>query len=307
MILQKTIIRPFVFSGNGLHTGLFAQVKVSPAPENHGIVFCRTDLNNTLIPAKSKYVTNTNRSTTLSKDNADVITVEHLLSALYAVGIENALIEIDNIELPILDGSSSFFIRQLTPDNILELQQAKNFQKINDVIEWVDAETGAEYILLPHEDFSVTCLIDFPSKLIKHQYAVLNHLNEYNNEVAKAKTFCFLHEIEYLYNKGLIKGGNLTNALVFSESAISLERINWLANTFHQQANSIPEMGILNPLFQTYDNEAARHKILDVIGDIALTQTYFDGKLICYKPGHTSNVKFAQYLVNKFASNPISV
>jgi len=300
VILQKTIVKSFSFSGNGLHTGEFSTVTVHPAPENHGIVFCRTDLGRVMIPAQSKYVTNTNRSTTLTNELVDVITVEHLLSALYAKGIDNVLIEIDNLELPILDGSCSLFIKNLSDDNIIELNEPKRFQKIPDVIEWTDAETGAEYILLPHEDFSVTCLIDFPSKLIKHQYAVMNHWSEYTTEIANAKTFCFLHEIEFLYNKGLIKGGNLTNALVFSESAISNEKANWLAKTFHQQANSIPDMGVLNPLFQSYDNEAARHKILDVIGDLALTQTYFDGKLICYKPGHTSNVKFAQFLVDKY-------
>jgi UDP-3-O-[3-hydroxymyristoyl] N-acetylglucosamine deacetylase/3-hydroxyacyl-[acyl-carrier-protein] dehydratase len=175
---------------------------------------------------------------------------------------------------------------------------------IHDVIEWKDVQTGAEYIFLPHEDFSVTCLIDFPSKIIKHQYAVMNDVSEYALGIAPAKTFCFLHEIEYLYNNGLIKGGNLNNALVFSEKMLSKEKAAWLSATFHQPANSIPEMGVLNPLYQTYDNEAARHKLLDVIGDLALTQTYFKGKLITYKPGHKSNCKFAQFLVENYIEIP---
>jgi UDP-3-O-[3-hydroxymyristoyl] N-acetylglucosamine deacetylase/3-hydroxyacyl-[acyl-carrier-protein] dehydratase len=182
----------------------------------------------------------------------------------------------------------------------LELNAHKKIFEIQEVIEWKDEEVGAEYIFLPHENFSVTCLIDFPSKMIKHQYAVLNDIKEYAAEIAPAKTFCFLHEIEFLYNNGLIKGGNLNNALVFSESALSKEKIQWLSTTFHQSANSIPEMGILNPLYQTYDNEAARHKLLDIIGDLALTQTYFKGKLIAYKPGHTSNSRFAQFLTEKY-------
>ena len=301
MSLQKTIVRPIQFSGVGLHTGLTANVTIKPAPENFGIQFCRTDINPTLyIPARSHNVSNTDRSTTIKKHDAEVITVEHLLSAFYALGVDNALVEIDNKEVPILDGSSKFYLDSLTEENIIELQQSKKRYVIHDVIEWKDEQTGAEYIFLPHEDFSVTCLIDFPSKMIKHQYAVLNDIREYAEEIGTAKTFCFLHEIEFLYNKGLIKGGNLNNALVFSESALSKEKIQWLAKTFHQSANSIPEMGILNPLYQTFDNEAARHKLLDVIGDLALTQTYFKGKLIAYKPGHTSNSKFAQFLSEKY-------
>ncbi len=301
MKLQKTIVQPIKFSGVGLHTGLTANVTIKPAPENFGIQFCRIDINPSLyIPARSIYVSNTNRSTTIKKQESEVITVEHLLSALYALGIENALVEIDNKEVPILDGSAKFYVDFITPDNTIELNKHNKYFTITDVIEWKDEQTGAEYIFLPHEEFSVTCLIDFPSKIIKHQYAVLNDLKEYVQEIANAKTFCFLHEIEFLYNNGLIKGGNLNNALVFSETALSKEKINWLAATFHQSANSIPEMGILNPLYQSYDNEAARHKILDVIGDLALTQTYFKGKLIAYKPGHTSNVKFAQFLMEKY-------
>lgn len=301
MKLQKTIVRPIQFSGVGLHTGLMANVTIKPAPENFGIQFCRVDINPTLyVPAKSRYVSNTNRSTTIKKHESEIITIEHLLSAFYALGIDNALVELDNKEIPILDGSSKFYVDSLTSDNTIELNSYNKYFNITDVIEWKDEQTGAEYIFLPHEEFSVTCLIDFPSKIIKHQYAVLNDLDEYAQEIANAKTFCFLHEIEFLYNNGLIKGGNLFNALVFSETTLSKEKINWLATTFHQSANSIPEMGILNPLYQSYDNEAARHKILDVIGDLALTQTYFKGKLIAYKPGHTSNVKFAQYLLEKY-------
>ncbi|MFN8259922.1 MAG: UDP-3-O-acyl-N-acetylglucosamine deacetylase [Chitinophagales bacterium] len=301
MSLQKTIARPIQFSGVGLHTGLIANVTIKPAPENFGIQFCRTDINPTLfIPAKTGNVSNTNRSTTISRHNVEVITVEHLLSAFYALEIDNVLVEIDNKEVPILDGSSKFYIDSLREENIIELNQPRKRYIIQDVIEWKDEQTGAEYIFLPHEDFAVTCLIDFPSKMIKHQYAVLNDIRDYPEEIGTAKTFCFLHEIEFLYNNGLIKGGNLNNALVFSESALTKEKIQWLATTFHQSANSIPEMGILNPLYQTFDNEAARHKLLDVIGDLALTQTYFKGKLIAYKPGHTSNCKFAQFLVEKY-------
>lgn len=301
MNLQKTIIRPIHFSGVGLHTGLMANVTIKPAPDNFGIQFCRTDINPTyFVSAKISNVSNTNRSTTIKSQSSEIITVEHLLSAFYALGIDNALVEIDNKEVPILDGSARFYADQLTAENVIELTQPKKTYIIHDVIEWKDEQTGAEYIFLPHEEFSVTCLIDFPSKIIKHQYAVLNDISEYSQEIATAKTFCFLHEIEYLYNNGLIKGGNLNNALVFSEAELSKEKINWLAETFHQSANSIPVMGILNPLYQSFDNEAARHKILDVIGDLALTQTYFKGKLIAYKPGHTSNTRFSNFLMQNY-------
>ena len=305
MELQHTLIRPVQFSGIGLHTGLMANVVIKPAPDNFGIQFCRTDIDPTLfIPAKASNVSNTNRSTTLKNQNIEVITVEHLLSAFYAIGITNALVEIDNKEIPILDGSANFYVHNFSTANKIELSLPRKTITIHDVIDWKDVQTGAEYIFLPHDDFSVTCLIDFPSKMIKHQYAVLNDIGEYALEIAPAKTFCFLHEIEYLYNNGLIKGGNLNNALVFSEKELSKEKTEWLSTTFHQPANSIPEMGILNPLHQTYDNEAARHKLLDVIGDLALTQTYFKGKLIAYKPGHTSNCKFAQFLVENYIDVP---
>lgn len=302
MSLQQTIIKPIQLSGVGLHTGLVANVKINPAPDNFGIQFCRTDIDPTIyIEAKSANVSKTNRSTTIKNNQIEVITIEHLLSAFYAIGIDNALVEIDNKEVPILDGSARFYIENLA-NNSIELRLPKKEYIIHDVIEWKDEQTDSEYIFLPHENFSVTCLIDFPSKIIKHQYAVLNEIEDYIEEIGKAKTFCFLHEIEFLYNNGLIKGGNLNNALVFSETTISQEKIKWLADTFHQSANSIPDMGILNPLYQTFDNEAARHKLLDVIGDLALTQTYFQGKLIAYKPGHTSNCKFANYLVENYLS-----
>ncbi|HNA39363.1 MAG TPA: UDP-3-O-acyl-N-acetylglucosamine deacetylase [Chitinophagales bacterium] len=303
MKIQKTITQPIRFSGVGLHTGLMANVVIKAAPENFGIQFCRIDFDPTLyIPAIAANVSNTNRSTTITKYNISVITIEHLMSALYALGIDNALIEIDNKEVPILDGSAKFYIDNIKSENTIALHQYKKIYTIHDVIEWKDEQQGAEYIFLPHDEFSVTCLIDFPSKMIKHQYAVLNDINDYANEIATAKTFCFLHEIEFLYANGLIKGGNLNNALVFSETSLSQEKIKWLASTFHQSANSIPEMGILNPLYQTFDNEAARHKLLDVIGDLALTQTYFKGKLIAYKPGHTSNCKFASYLMKNYVN-----
>lgn len=310
VLLQKTIIHPIAFSGVGLHTGVMSNVIIKPAPENFGIQFCRTDIDATLyIPAKISNVSCTNRSTTIQQHNIEIITIEHLMSAFFATGITNALVEIDNCEVPILDGSSKFYTEQFQ-DNCIALNKTANIIELQEVIEWKDEQTGAEYIFLPHDEFSVTCLIDFPSKLIKHQYAVLNNLDNYKTEISPAKTFCFLHEIEFLYKNGLIKGGSLNNALVFSESAISKEKINWLATTFHQSANSIPEMGILNPLYQTFDNEAARHKLLDVIGDLALTQIYFKGKLIAYKPGHTSNCKFAQYLIEQFidvaVENPVS-
>lgn len=300
MNVQKTIVRPIQFSGVGLHTGLTANVTIKPAPENFGIQFCRTDIDSTIsIRAHLSNVFNTNRSTTIKSDTIEIITVEHLLSAFYALGVDNALVLIDNKEMPILDGSAKFYIDKLLADNIIELNLPKKQYTIHEVVEWKDEQTGAEYIFLPHEEFAVTCLIDFPSKIIKHQYAVLNDINDYPKEIGIAKTFCFLHEIEYLYNNGLIKGGNLNNALVFSETELSKEKINWLATTFHQSVNSIPEMGILNPLYQSFDNEAARHKLLDIIGDLALTQTFLKGKLIAYKPGHTSNCKFAQFLVDK--------
>lgn len=301
MLQQKSLIKPIHFSGVGLHSGHQATVTLLPVAANSGIVFHRTDVNQK-IPCSPKHITNTNRSTTITYNNISIITIEHLLSALYSLEIDNVIIEVDNDEIPILDGSTKPIIDKINEVGTIELNVPKKEFVIKNYIEWKDDATDAEYMFMPHHEFSVTCLIDYPSKLIHNQFAVLNNLDEYYKEIAPAKTFCFLHEIDFLYNNGLIRGGNINNALIYSEIPLDKNKIKWIADTFNQPINSIPEKGILNPLYQSFDNEAARHKILDVIGDLALTQTYWRGKLICYKPGHASNVRFSNFLYEKIIS-----
>jgi UDP-3-O-[3-hydroxymyristoyl] N-acetylglucosamine deacetylase/3-hydroxyacyl-[acyl-carrier-protein] dehydratase len=297
-MLQKTISHTIEFSGKGLHTGNFCKVTLSPANENEGFVFLH---NQKKYPISVNAVFDTTRSTNLKFDNYIIYTIEHLLSALMALQIDNIQIEVEENEIPILDGSAKLFVEKILDIGIKQEKGIKKIYIAKDVIEWQDDETKSEYTLIPNEHFEATCLIDYNYKILGKQYATLSKWQDYSTEIAPAKTFCFLHEIEFLYQSGLIKGGDLTNALVFSENTIDNKKAKWLSETFNQPIFSIPEKGLLNPLYQTFDNEAARHKLLDLIGDLALFGMPIQGKLIVSKPGHTSNIRFVKYLLENFA------
>ncbi|HMW94413.1 MAG TPA: UDP-3-O-acyl-N-acetylglucosamine deacetylase, partial [Chitinophagaceae bacterium] len=216
--------------------------------------------------------------------------------AVVGLQIDNLILEIEGGEVPILDGSAKYFVDKIREVGIKEEAIHKSKFIVQKNIEWKDHETNAEYLLIPSSSFSITCMIDYHSKSLGKQYASLERWADYITEIAPAKTFCFLHEIEMLYKHGLIKGGNLNNALVFSEFNIEPEKAKWLTETFNQPIFSIPEKGVLNPIYQTFDNEAARHKILDLIGDLSLLGIALQGRLIVMKPGHTSNIRFSKYL-----------
>jgi UDP-3-O-[3-hydroxymyristoyl] N-acetylglucosamine deacetylase/3-hydroxyacyl-[acyl-carrier-protein] dehydratase len=297
MVFQKTIVKSIEIKGKGLHTGNACAVILHPADAHAGFIFLK---NNHTYKINTDAVFDTIRSTNLKFGDYAVYTIEHLLSAIAAMQIDNIAIEIEGNETPLLDGSAKFFVEKILDAGIKEEKAARNIFKVKSVIEWQDVLTKSEYTLIPHDGFAATCLIDYNSKILGKQYADLENWEDYVTEIAPAKTFCFLHEIEALYRNGLIKGGDLTNALVFSEHKIEPEKAKWLSQTFNQPVFSIPEKGLLNPLYQTFDNEAARHKLLDLIGDLALLGVAIQGKLYVSKPGHTSNIRFARYLKDNF-------
>lgn len=290
---QNTITNKIEFFGKGLHTGNNCSVRLLPANINSGFALVH---NNKNYPINTQAVFDTTRSTNLEFDDYKVFTLEHLLSALVGLQIDNVRIEIMGNEVPILDGSAKIFVEKIVGIGIKQQKELKHVFVVNEVIKWTDNETKSNYTLIPNTTFEATCLIDYNSSVLGKQYATLNSWNDYPAEIAPAKTFCFLHEIEYLYQSKLIKGGDLTNALVFSESSIDGSKAKWLSETFHQPIFLIPEKGLINPLYQTFDNEAARHKLLDLIGDLALLGKNIQGKLFATKPGHTSNIRFTKYL-----------
>lgn len=294
---QKTIVKTIEFIGKGLHLGKQCKLTLYPEQANEGYTF---RYNNQKYKINAFSVFDTTRSTNLKFGDNVVYTIEHLLSALAGLQIDNICIEVEGDEIPILDGSSKIFIEKILNAGIKQEKELKHTFVVQNIIEWQDNETKAFYTLIPNEHFEATCLIDYNSKTLGKQYAVMNSWQDYSTEIAPAKTFCFLHEIEYLYQSNLIKGGDLTNALVFSENPIDNQKAKWLTETFNQPIFSIPERGLLNPLYQTFDNEAARHKLLDIIGDLSLLGKNIQGKLIVLKPGHTSNVRFVKHILDNY-------
>lgn len=296
--MQRTIKMPVTFSGNGLHTGVFSTVTLKPAPVNHGIVFQRTDIDgNPTIRATVDNVYSTARGTSIRENGVVVHTIEHLMSAIYGLEIDNLLIEISGEEVPIMDGSSKDFVKGIQNTGIFEQDEAKYFFEIKQPISFTIPETGSEYIAFPDEEFNVTVLIDYPSEMLKNQFASLPSLSLYEREISNCRTFVFLHELEYLAKNGLVKGGDLNNAIVLVDKKLKKEEIDELADLLGKpRLEYEPELGLLNQTSLNYTNEFARHKLLDLIGDISLVGTYIKGKIIAKKPGHKANVEFARQL-----------
>ncbi len=293
---QQTILYPVSIEGIGLHTGKNVQLSLLPAPENHGIKFKRTDLEaSPLLPADATKVIATNRGTVIKIGEASVSTVEHLLSALVAMEIDNVLIELNGPEVPILDGSALPFIELLEKAGI-ETQEADcDVIEIKEMLYFKDEATGAEFIAYPSEEYHVTAVIDFDSKYIGQQSAIFNKKLSYKATIAPARTFVFLHEIEILLEQNLIKGGDLDNAIVIVEEVPNEAYLANLAAKLNMPTISVNE-GILSNTSLRFTNEPARHKLLDVIGDLALAGKRIKGKIIATKPGHTANVEFAKFL-----------
>ncbi len=294
---QKTIQKTTSIEGVGLHTGKNVKLTFLPAKANYGIIFKRSDIEGSpSIPADIDYVFDTSRGTSLKKDSIEVHTVEHVLAAIIGLGIDNLIIELNNPEIPILDGSSKFYTEALLSAGIIEQDAEKKYLKITEPIRYFNQEKEVEMIAIPSEDFQVTTMIDYRTKVLGSQNAKLETLDDFNTEVAPCRTFVFLHELEYLLNNNLIKGGNLDNAIVFVNKVISEEELSRLAKLFNQPEVKVLEEGILNNVDLYFQNEPARHKMLDVIGDLALIGQPIQGQIIANRPGHKTNIAFAKQI-----------
>ncbi|NNL59839.1 MAG: bifunctional UDP-3-O-[3-hydroxymyristoyl] N-acetylglucosamine deacetylase/3-hydroxyacyl-ACP dehydratase [Flavobacteriaceae bacterium] len=296
-VKQKTIAKEVSLKGVGLHTGKEVSLTFKPAPENHGFAFKRVDLEGSpIIEADASYVTNTQRGTCLEKNGVMIQTCEHVLAALVGMDIDNAILELDASEPPIMDGSSKFFIEALEKAGIVEQEQDREEYVVKEIISYVDEDSGSEIIVMPAEEYQVTTMVDFGTKVLGTQNATLKHLSDFKTEIADARTFSFLHELEMLLENGLIKGGDLNNAIVYVDKEISNDTIEKLKVAFNKDAIAVKPNGILDNLTLHYPNEAARHKLLDVLGDLALVKTRIRGKVIANKPGHFVNTQFAKKL-----------
>ena len=294
---QTTIKNEVSLSGVGLHTGNDVTMTFKPAPENNGYAFVRVDLEGKpTIEAKAEYVTNTQRGTNLEKKGVQIQTSEHVLAAAVGLGIDNLIIEINASEPPIMDGSSRYFIEALEKAGIVEQKATVDVFVVKEMISYKDENTGSEIILVPSDEYQITTMVDFGTKILGTQNATLNSISEFKEEVANARTFSFLHEIEMLLENDLIKGGDLNNAIVYVDKELSNDTMQRLKKAFKKDNISVKSNGILDNLTLHWANEAARHKLLDVIGDLALVGTKIKGKVIANKPGHSINTLFAKKL-----------
>lgn len=296
---QTTLAGSFSLCGKGLHTGLYLTVTFNPAPENYGYKFQRIDVEGEpIIDAIAERVAETTRGTVLAKDDVKVSTVEHALSALYALGIDNCLIQVNGPELPILDGSAILYVEKIKQVGIQEQNVPKDYYVIRKKIEYKDEKTGSCITILPDEQFSVTAMCSFDSKFISSQFATLDDIKDYSKEIASARTFVFVRDIIPLLEQNLIKGGDLDNAIVIYERKVDQESLDRLADLIKAPHIDAEKIGYIQNRPLTWDNECTRHKLLDVIGDMALIGKPIKGRIIATRPGHTVNNKFAR-LVRK--------
>lgn len=294
---QRTIAKEVVLKGVGLHTGKNVTMTFKPAPVNHGYAFIRIDLEGSpVIEADANYVINTQRGTNLEKRGVKIQTSEHVLAALVGLEIDNVIIELDASEPPIMDGSSKYFVEALEEAGILEQDAEREEYIVKDVISYTDEESGSEITIIPADEYQVTTMVDFGTKVLGTQNATLKHLSDFKDEISNARTFSFLHELEMLLEHGLIRGGDLNNAIVYVDKEISHETMDKLRVAFKKDNIAVKPNGILDNLTLHHPNEAARHKLLDVVGDLALIGTRIRGKVIANKPGHFVNTQFAKKL-----------
>lgn len=292
---QTTLKGSFTLFGKGLHTGLPLTVTFNPAPENHGYKIQRIDLEDApIIEAIAENVVDTSRGTVLAKGDVRVSTIEHGMAALYALGIDNCLIQVTGPEFPILDGSSKFYVEKIEDVGIEEQNAPKNYYVIKKKIEVRDEATGSVITILPDEEFSVTSMISFDSKFINSQFATLSRMSDFTKEISCARTFVFVREILPLLGAGLIKGGDLSNAIVIYEKEVSQPDLDQLADQLGVPHMDATKLGYLTDL--VWQNEPARHKLLDIIGDMALIGRPIKGRIIATRPGHTINNKFARQM-----------
>lgn len=295
---QTTIYKDFRMTGMGLHTGRTVTVAVRPAPVDTGIVFRRTDRFNIITqPAVAEAVSETSRGTTIGSHRHSIATIEHLVSALHGCQVDNAIIEIDGGEVPILDGSARPWLQQIMRVGVVEQEAERRVFRFTEPLHYENPATGSKFDVEPCDQFSVHCIIDFRDSVIGRQEADMDDLSQYAQQIAPCRTFVFLHEIEPLLHLNLIKGGSLDNALVFVNKELSPRQLRRLQRTFHKDATQFRvHDGVLNTTDPYFQNEPARHKLLDFVGDIRLVGMPLQGRFTIYKPGHKANNAFARFL-----------
>ena len=297
MVKQKTIQNEISLKGVGLHTGKEVTMTFKPAPVNSGFTFVRVDLEGSpVIEADANYVVNTQRGTNLEKLGVKIQTSEHVLAAFVGCDVDNVIIELNASEPPIMDGSSKFFVEAIEKVGVVEQEAERYYYVVKEVISFTDETTGSEILVMPADDYQVTTMVDFGTKVLGTQNATLKNISDFKSEISDARTFSFLHELEALLDNGLIKGGDLNNAIVYVDKEISEKTMHNLKIAFGKEHIAVKPNGILDNLTLHYPNEAARHKLLDVIGDLALIGTRIKGKVIANKPGHFVNTQFAKKL-----------
>ena len=294
---QQTIKDPVSISGVGLHTGNEVVITFKPAPENYGYKFRRTDIGtDTMVDADVDNVVDTSRGTSIEQEGVRIDTIEHVLAALSGLEIDNVLVEMNQSETPILDGSSRFYVEALQTAGIVEQKALRRYFELKTNITYVNPEKKVEMIAIPSNDFRVSVMIDYESKVLQSQNATLDNIQQFRTDFATCRTFVFLHELEYLLNNNLIRGGDLSNAIVFVDRVISRKELDHLAKLFNKPKVEVLKEGILNNLELQYSNEPARHKLLDVIGDLSLVGMPIKAHIIATRPGHYSNVEFARLI-----------
>lgn len=307
---QRTLAREISLSGKGLHSGINVTITFKPAPANYGYKFCRVDLpGKPLIDALAENVTDTSRGTTLVQNNASVSTIEHALSAIHGLRVDNALIEMNAQEAPIMGGSAWAFVQAIKEAGIVELKEERNYFVVKQKIVFSDEEHGVDLIIYPDDHLSINVLIDYNSKILGNQYAILDTIDDFEEEICKSRTFVFFHELEPLYKMGLIKGGDLDNAIVILEKEVGQEEIDRISRLFNRPGISTHTAGILNNTELRFPNEPARHKLLDIIGDLALVGHPIKGKVVATRPGHYANTRLARLMRQemKKASSKVNI
>lgn len=301
---QRTIRETVTISGVGIHTGQSVTMILKPAEPNTGINFKRTDLpGKPVVKADVDNVIETNRSTTIEQNNARIGTIEHLMAALVGMQIDNILIEINGDEVPILDGSSRLFIEALEKTGTVCQEAKKIYYTIEHNITFTDEDKKVEMVALPYNSYRINTLIDFNSTVLGTQHAALKNIADFNSEIASSRTFCFFHELEFLIANNLIKGGDIKNAIVVVDKPVTEEQVQRISRIFNKQDVKVSEAGILNNLELRFPNEPARHKLLDVVGDLALVGYPFKAHIIANRPGHASNIKFARKIKEHIRKN----
>ncbi|MGL4364654.1 MAG: bifunctional UDP-3-O-[3-hydroxymyristoyl] N-acetylglucosamine deacetylase/3-hydroxyacyl-ACP dehydratase [Bacteroidales bacterium] len=293
---QRTVKTAINFEGKGLHTGLMVSMTICPAPPSHGIKFQRVDLDEQpIIAALAEYVTDTSRGTTIEQNGVRVATIEHVMAALFSLGIDNALIQINAPETPILDGSARQYVAKLK-DEVEEQDEVRKYFEVTEKVVLRDENKKVEIVLYPDDHFSVNVNIDFNSKVLGCQYASINSAEEVQTEIAPCRTFVFFHELEFLRKNNLIKGGDVDNAIIIVEKEVTPTDVERIAHLFNKPSIERMPEGYLNNLELRFDNEPARHKLLDLVGDLMLVGMPIKGKIIATRPGHLSNTEFAKEL-----------